>query len=56
MADPSGRCLLAYVGEVYNYRELRDELQLAGHTFRSTSDTEVVLHAYLNGAASRSSD
>lgn len=47
MADPSGRCLLAYVGEVYNYRELREELQRAGHAFRSTSDTEVVLHAYL---------
>lgn len=47
MSDPTGRCLLAYVGEVYNYRELRDELQRAGHAFRSTSDTEVVLHAYL---------
>ncbi|HEV7280134.1 MAG TPA: asparagine synthase (glutamine-hydrolyzing) [Pirellulaceae bacterium] len=47
MSDPSGRYWLAYVGEVYNYKELRDELQRAGHAFRSTCDTEVVLHACL---------
>jgi asparagine synthetase B (glutamine-hydrolysing) len=47
MSDAGGRCLLAYVGEVCNYRELREELRKAGHAFRSTSDTEVVLHAYL---------
>lgn len=47
MADASGRYRLAYVGEVYNHRELREELQRAGHSFRSTSDTEVVLHACL---------
>lgn len=39
--------VLTYSGEVYNYRELRRELSAAGHAFNTDSDTEVVLHAYL---------
>lgn len=33
-------------GEIYNYREIKKELSLQGHHFQSTSDTEVVLHAF----------
>ncbi|MEV5510042.1 asparagine synthase (glutamine-hydrolyzing) [Streptomyces orinoci] len=49
LVERDGRTLLAvtYSGEVYNYRELRDELTARGHRFRTSSDTEVVLHAYL---------
>jgi asparagine synthase (glutamine-hydrolysing) len=38
---------LVYNGELYNFRKLRAELQAAGHVFRTSGDTEVVLHAYL---------
>ena len=37
---------LVYNGELYNYRQLRDELKKRGHTLRSNSDTETIVHLY----------
>jgi asparagine synthase (glutamine-hydrolysing) len=47
MCDASGRCWIIYNGEVYNHVELRQELTSLGAQFVSTSDTEIILAAYL---------
>lgn len=46
MVDPELGLTVVFNGIIYNYRELRGELQAAGYRFFSTSDTEVVLKAY----------
>jgi asparagine synthase (glutamine-hydrolysing) len=45
MVNADHRFVLSYNGEVYNYRELRADLEALGYWFRSTSDSEVVLNA-----------
>jgi asparagine synthase (glutamine-hydrolysing) len=45
MLSPDGRYVLVYNGELYNFRELRSDLESDGVVFRSSGDTEVVLHA-----------
>jgi len=47
MVDPSGQVVLTYNGEIYNFPELRQELEASGYPFRGHSDTEVILGLYL---------
>jgi asparagine synthase (glutamine-hydrolysing) len=46
MSTDGGRLQMVYNGEIYNYRELRAELEAQGRQFTTRSDTEVALHAY----------
>lgn len=53
MLTADGRYAIVFNGEIYNYKELQNDLRLAGVVFRTNSDTEVVLqlHAHLGDAA-----
>ncbi|MDA3630063.1 asparagine synthase (glutamine-hydrolyzing) [Saccharopolyspora sp. WRP15-2] len=51
MTSPDGDVVIVYSGEAYNFTELRDELRRRGHRFATDSDTEVVLHGYLEWGA-----
>lgn len=45
--DDTGNYTITFNGEIYNHLELREELEKRGHRFRSHSDTETVLHAFM---------
>lgn len=47
MVDAATGCAIEFNGEIYNYRELKIELQSRGHVFLTSSDTEVILRGYI---------
>jgi asparagine synthase (glutamine-hydrolysing) len=47
MVDPTGRYVLVFNGEIYNFRELRADLEARGESFASSGDTEVLLRALI---------
>ena len=51
MRSPDGRFTLVFNGEIFNFRELRSELERHGDVFRTKSDTEVLLHLLMREGA-----
>lgn len=47
MSDLSKNIWIAYNGEIYNFKELKVELEKIGHRFKSNTDTEVIIYAYI---------
>ena len=46
MSDADETVWVVFNGEIYNFQELRAELEALGHVFRTRSDTEVIVHGY----------
>ncbi len=51
MSTADGQLVITFNGEIYNYKELRQDLEAKGIIFRSQSDTEVILHLYAQKGA-----
>ncbi len=47
MTTPDGQVTIVFNGEIYNFQDVRRELEAVGHRFRTSSDTEVILYAWL---------
>jgi asparagine synthase (glutamine-hydrolysing) len=46
MSDSDGKVVVVFNGEIYNFKELRSQLESHGYQFRTNSDTEVIVHGY----------
>ena len=46
MTAADERVIIVFNGEIYNFKELRSDLERAGHRFGTQSDTEVIVHLY----------
>ena len=46
LSNENGAVWITYNGEIYNHRDVRAELEAAGHAYRTRSDTETIVHAY----------
>jgi asparagine synthase (glutamine-hydrolysing) len=46
LSNEDGSCWIVFNGEIYNYRQLRGELEAGGHVFATESDTEIIVHLY----------
>lgn len=46
LSNETGRIVVIFNGEIYNFIELRDQLEKCGHVFKTRSDTEVIVHGY----------
>lgn len=46
MSNEDNSIFITYNGEIYNFQEIREELEKKGHKFKSNTDTEVIIHAY----------
>jgi asparagine synthase (glutamine-hydrolysing) len=56
MASADGRLVITFNGEIYNYRQLRSSLEARGRTFRTQTDTEVLLQLYTEKGAAMVND